>query len=72
MEIFWSLKVYDLVLYWYYVIFLIKVCFKRINFLIKYIKIKVRKGYFVWFVNEGEIFFLEFLYWKFWRIFSFS
>lgn len=59
MEIFWSLKVYDLVLYWYYVIFLIKVCFKRIYFLIKYIKIKVRKGYFVWFVNEGEIFFFR-------------
>lgn len=53
MEIFLSLKVYDLVLYWYYVIFLIKVCFKRIYFLIKYIKIRVRKGNFVWFVNEG-------------------
>lgn len=53
MEIFLSLKVYNLVLYWYYVIILIKVCFKRIYFLIKYIKIKVRKGNFVWFVNEG-------------------
>lgn len=59
MEIFLSLKVYDLVLYWYYVIFLIKVCFKRIYFLIKYIKIKVRKGNFVWLVNEGEIFFFR-------------
>lgn len=72
LEISLSLKVYDPALYWYYVISLIKVCLKRIHSLIKHIKIKVRKVNLVWSANEGETFFLESLYWKLWRIFSFS